>query len=177
LQLAAWFAAVVVATVAVTQFAIKLYQDNREFRRKQARNAADLADKIWASEDCRRAIALLDYDEGYHQLPGIDEKVSISVTEFHHALRTTNLELSEQEIAIRDSTMDKLFLAFEQMYAHLRVGLVAWTDVAILLYYPIKLLRSDVHRDVAGDYAKKFDLFGTYSIITNAKRYPLPTRF
>jgi hypothetical protein len=173
-QVAAWIAAAVGAIIALVQFGIKIAQDKREFRRKQAQNAADLTDKIWASEDCQRAVALLDYDTRSYKFPELDNNIDIDTVKFHRAMRTVDLELSEEEIAIRDGTMDKLFLILEQAYARLRVNLVVWSDIAILLYYPIKLLRSQQHSEVIAGYAKAFDLIGTYSIITDDGKYPLP---
>ncbi|MBD5656684.1 MAG: hypothetical protein IAI50_16110 [Candidatus Eremiobacteraeota bacterium] len=134
-------AGLLIGSVGVISFVVKVFQDKNKFRRDQATSAHALIKDIFETKSSMDALNMLDYDSHYYS--GKSGSVEIDRGALKLALRTSNLEvITEVELFVRDA-FDSLLLKLEATMSLLDVRYIRWEDVEALLGYYVFLVRND----------------------------------
>ena len=176
-----WQEAVAIVTmcgifVALSQFGVKLWQDRREFRRKQAQKAVDVITEIQRDGDSSQALMMLDYFGRPFDVPNF-ERVQIEPRHIVVGLRCDEPagheygNLSPVDIYIRD-VFDHFLTQFENVTNMVDVGLVRWSEIDRCFGYYLAIMRSTAYRDVFEKFCTKYGYFGVGAVITDEKRFP-----
>jgi hypothetical protein len=174
-QIIAWVAAAIVALIAIGQFALKLHQDAREFRRKQSEKAIDFVEAFFVNKKCALVVEILDYERGTWTLESGDI-ANVDFDVLHRALRTAGTEsVSSIDKQIR-SAFDEFLAKFDRLYAMLEVDLVRWPDVVKVFEYVLNLTRVERQRAILMRYAEMYHFVGALALMADTKRFPITTK-
>lgn len=116
----------------------ELTERRRQFRWRQAEMARSVLDQLWADQQARCAMKMLDWS-GLAYPRDSGKTGPITHRKVETALRTTDLQFDEDEQFVRDC-FDQFFDGLERIEHYLCIGLIAWDDVRGRLEYYVALL-------------------------------------
>ena len=162
------------ACIGAVTFIVKVAQDKREFRRKQAESARLLIRDVYDTAPSMAALNMLDYASLTYDDLARNRQLFLTQEDVVFGLRSANVdELSAGDIYVRDC-FDALFLKLEQLASLLSVKYICWEDVSAVLGYYLFLIRRDSKlMPMVTNYAKIYGFPRVAAMIDDANKYPV----
>src|SRR5947209_15243678 len=168
------FGTFVGAVVAASALVLKLKQDAKDLRRKQAEVSRLLYNDLHQDEYSMAALLMLDYPCWRHSTKDFS-KIEISFQDVEIALTVMHqVDRPEKELLVRRS-FDALFSKLENVIelAHREIGLVRWSDFAALFGFYISLMRQPKLAKLLTAYATEYGSSRIVDVIARSVLYPL----
>lgn len=162
------------AAVAAVGLWVKVRQDGKDLRRKQAEVARLVYNDLHQDEYSMAAMLMLDYQGWRHTTKDFD-KIEISYDDVKLALSVQHAsKRPDKELLVRRA-FDSLFAKLENVMslADGKVGLVLWTDFAALFGYYVFLMRQDPYAELLSTYARSFGFMKIVDLIADEDGYPV----
>jgi hypothetical protein len=167
--------AVLSAFAAAIALSIKVFQDAKGLRRKQAEVARQVYNDLHQDEYAMAALIMLDYPGWRHNTSDFS-KVEIHYTDVISALETMHARnRTDKELLVRRS-FDMLFAKLENVMvlSSSEINLVRWSDFAALFGFYVHLMRQDDFATFLVKYASQYGFTKIVELVTRNDLYPIP---
>jgi hypothetical protein len=164
------------ASVAATAFVIKVRQDAKDLRRKQAEVARLVYIDLHEDEYSKAALLMLDFS-GWRHTTRDFEKVEIFSEDVMTALTVKHdANRPDKELLVRRA-FDTLFGKLENamVLAKPDICLVRWSDFADLFGYNINNMRNETFAEMLTAYANQYGFRMIVELIKRPDVYPIPS--
>ncbi|MDB5069973.1 MAG: hypothetical protein JWM87_1084 [Candidatus Eremiobacteraeota bacterium] len=162
------------AFIAVTALFIKLFQDEKDLRRKQAEVARLVYNDLHQDEYSMAALIMLDYQGWRHNTKDFKD-ITIYYDDVKTALTVKHeTNRPDKELLVRRA-FDTMFAKLENIVALARrdIGLVRWSDFSTLFAYYVYLMRQDRYSGLLIEYARTYGSTMIVELISRDDLYPL----